>query len=104
MALRKGLTCTIYRRFAVRSRFQTGECLFNLQKYEEAVTEFVNVEINYTKYPAWQAKSVLEIGRVLIAQKKNEQAAERLKDVIRRFPKEKAALVAQQYLDELRTK
>jgi TolA-binding protein len=90
--------------WTVRSRFQTGECLFNLQKYEEAVTEFVNVEINYTKYPAWQAKSVLEIGRVLIAQKKNEQAAERLKDVIRRFPKEKAALVAQQYLDELRTK
>jgi TolA-binding protein len=90
--------------WTVRSRFQTGECLFNLQKYEEAVTEFVNVEISYTKYPAWQAKSVLEIARVLIAQKKNEQAAERLKDVIRRFPKEKAALVAQQYLDELRTK
>jgi TolA-binding protein len=44
------------------------------------------------------------MARVLIAQKKPERAAERLKEVIARYPKEKAAIVAQQYLDELRAK
>lgn len=90
--------------WTVRARFQIGECLFNLQQYDEAVAEFVNVEINYGKYPGWQAKAVLETARVLIAQNKKAQAVVRLKDVIGRFPKEKAATVAQQYLDELRTK
>ncbi len=90
--------------WTVRSRYQIGECFFNLQEYEKAVSEFVAVEINYKKYPSWQAKAVLEMARVLIAQKKNSQAAERLKDVITRYPKEKAATVAQQYLDELRSK
>ncbi|MFT5412767.1 MAG: TolA-binding protein, partial [Verrucomicrobiales bacterium] len=90
--------------WTVRGRFQIGECYFNLQKYEQAVSEFVDVEINYKKYPSWQAKAVLEMARVLIAQKKPEQAAGRLKEVISRYPKEKAAIVAQQYLDELRVK
>jgi TolA-binding protein len=42
------------------------------------------------------------MARVLIAQGKKAQAAERLKEVIQRYSKEKAATVAQQYLDELR--
>ena len=45
---------------------------FNLQEYDQAVAEFVNVEINYAKYPDWQAKAVLEIARVLIAQDKKD--------------------------------
>jgi TolA-binding protein len=89
--------------WTVRGRYQIGECYFNLQEYDKAIGEFVSVEINYQQYPSWQAKSILEMARVLIAQKKNEQAAERLKDVITRYPKEKAATVAQQYLDELRS-
>ncbi len=88
--------------WTVRGRFQVGECLFNLQRYDEAVAEFVNVEINYPKYPDWQAKAMLETARVLIAQEKKGQASDRLKDLIRRHPKQKAATVAQQYLDELR--
>ena len=89
--------------WTVRARFQTGECYFNMQKYEEAVKEFLNVEIQYKKYPAWQAKGVLEIGRVLLAQNKRGDAKERFKDVITRYPNEKAAIVARQYLDQLRT-
>lgn len=88
--------------WTVRSRFQVGECLFNMKEYETAVAEFVNVEISYTKYPAWQAKAVLEIARILIAQDEKQLAVERLKELLRRYPKEKAATVAQQYLDELR--
>ena len=89
--------------WTVRARFQTGECYFNMQKYEEAVKEFLNVEIQYKKYPAWQAKGILEIGRVLLAQNKRGDAKERFKDVITRYPNEKAAIVARQYLDQLRT-
>jgi len=88
--------------WTVRGRYQLGECLFNLRKYDEAVAEFLNVEIHFAEYPGWQAKAVLEIGRVLLAQNDKEKAAERFKDVIVRYPKEGAATVAQQYLDELR--
>ncbi|MBG30477.1 MAG: hypothetical protein CMI31_10825 [Opitutae bacterium] len=89
--------------WTVRGRFQTGECHFNMQQYEKAIAEFVNIEINYKKYPSWQAKSVLEIGRVLLAQKKRDEAIQRFKDVISRYGKEKAAVVARQYLDQLRS-
>ncbi|MFP6873617.1 MAG: tetratricopeptide repeat protein, partial [Verrucomicrobiales bacterium] len=88
--------------WTVRARFQTGECYFNMQKYEQAIAEFVKIEINFKKYPSWQAKSVLEIGRILLSQGKRDEAAQRFKDVINRYSKEKAALVARQYLDELR--
>ena len=88
--------------WTVRARFQTGECYFNMQKYEQAVKEFLNVEIHYKKHPAWQAKGILEIGRVLLAQNKREEAKQRFKDVIIRYPKQKAAIVARQYLDQLR--
>lgn len=101
---RKLLTDNTVDLWTVRGRFQIGECHFNLQQYDEASAEFVNLEINFGKYPDWQAKAVLETARILIAQDKKEQAAERLKDLIKRFPKEKAATVAQQLLDELRTK
>ena len=87
----------------MRSRFQIGECYFNMQQYDKAIAEFVHVEINYKKYPSWQAKSILEIGRVLLAQGKREDASQRFKEVITRYSKEKAAVVARQYLDELRS-
>jgi TolA-binding protein len=89
--------------WTVRGRFQTGECYFNMQQYEQAIATFVKVEINFKTYPSWQAKSVLEIGRILLAQGKRDDAALRFKDVINRYSKEKAAIVARQYLDELRS-
>ncbi|MCP4846444.1 MAG: tetratricopeptide repeat protein, partial [Verrucomicrobiaceae bacterium] len=89
--------------WTVRGRFQTGECYFNMQQYEQAIATFVKIEIGFKKYPSWQAKSMLEIGRVLLAQGKRDEAAQRFKDVITRYSKEKAAIVARQYLDELRS-
>ena len=88
--------------WTVRARFQTGECYFNMRQYEQAIAEFVNVEINFNRYPDWQAKAVLEIARVLLAQEKKEEAVQRFKDVISRYGKEKSAIVARQYLDQLR--
>ncbi|MCE9610937.1 MAG: tetratricopeptide repeat protein [Chthoniobacter sp.] len=90
--------------WTVRGRFQTGECYFNMRKYEQAVAEFVNLELNYKKYPDWQAKAALEIGRVLLTQGKRDEATQSFKDVISRYSKENAAVVARQYLDEIRSK
>ena len=67
------------------------------------IRDSLNVEIHYKKYPAWQAKGILEIGRVLLAQDRRGEAKERFKDVITRYPNEKAAIVARQYLDQLRS-
>ena len=89
--------------WTVRGRFQTGECLFNTKKYEEAMAEFVNLELNYRQYPDWQAKAALEIGRVLLAQNKRDEAAKSFKNILNRYAKENAAVVARQYLDELRS-
>lgn len=90
-------------KWMVQARYQIGECYFNDQQYDKALAEFVSVDTNSRGYPDWQAKAVLEIGRVLLTQGKNESAIERMKEVITRFPKTTAADVAQQYLDELRS-
>jgi len=89
--------------WAVRARYQSGECYFNDRKYEQATVEFLTVEVHFKKYPGWQAKAVLEMARVLLAQNKKDEAIVRFKDVIRRYPKEKAAIAARQYLDKLRS-
>ena len=93
--------------WTVRAHFQTGECYFNMKKYDEAIARFVHLEIDksFRKYPDWQAKSVLEIGRVLLAQDKREEAVQRFKDILNHpvLHKEKAALVARQLLDQLRS-
>lgn len=89
--------------WTVRGRFQSGECFFNMKKYEEAIAEFVNLELNCKKFPDWQAKAVLEMGRVLLTQDKRDDATKSFKEVINRYGKENAAVVARQYLDQLRT-
>jgi tetratricopeptide (TPR) repeat protein len=93
--------------WTVRAQFQTGECYFNMKKYDQAIARFVHLEIDKTfkKYPSWQAKSILEIGRVLLAQSKREEAIQRFKDILNHpvLGKEKAATVARQLLDQLRS-
>jgi TolA-binding protein len=89
-------------KWMVQARYQIGECWFNLSEYDKAMAEFVSVEVNAQGYPDWRAKSVLEMGRILIAQKKYDDAKQRLQEVLKRFPKTNAAKVALKYLDELR--
>ena len=89
-------------KWMVQARYQIGECWFNLRQYDKAMAEFLSVEVNAQGYPDWQAKSLLEMGRILITQKKNDDAKLRMQEVIKRFPKTNAAEVALTYLDELR--
>ena len=78
-----------------------------MKKYDQAIARFVHLEIDksFKKYPSWQAKSVLEIGRVLLAQSKREEAVQRFKEILNHpvLGKEKAATVARQLLDQLRS-
>ena len=90
-------------KWMVQGRYQIGECYFNLQQYDKAMAEFVSVDTNAQGYPDWQAKAVLEMGRILLSQNKKSDAVSRMKEVMKRFPKTKAATVAQKYLDQLRT-
>ena len=90
-------------KWLVQGRYQIGECYFNLQQYDKAIVEFASVDASARGYPEWQAKSVLEMGRVLLSQDKKPDAADRMKEVMQRFPKTKAAGVAQKYLDEIRS-
>lgn len=87
--------------WTVRSRYQVGLCYLNLKKYEEALIEFVNLEINYPQYPNWQAKSVLSMGRILLEQKKTDQAIERFKEVLSRYKDEEAIGLARNYLEKI---
>jgi TolA-binding protein len=90
-------------KWMVKARYQIGECYFNLNQLDKATAEFVSVDANSQGYPDWQAKAVLEMGRILLVQNKKPDALARMKEVIKRFPKTKAAVVAQKYLDQLRT-
>jgi TolA-binding protein len=90
-------------KWLVQGRYQMGECYFNLQQYDKAIVEFASVDASAGGYPEWQAKAVLEMGRVYLSQGQKTDAADRMKEVLQRFPNSKAAGVAQKYLDEIRS-
>jgi len=58
---------------AARAQFQTGECLFALKQYDEAVRELLKVDILYA-YPEWSAAALYEAGRCLNQLGRTEEA------------------------------
>lgn len=86
--------------WTVRSTFRKGVCHEKLKQLDDAAVEFVKVEISYPQYPAWQARAILEMGRLLQVQEKPAEAAERFQEVVRRFPKEAAANEARELLSK----
>ena len=99
-AYRKVVRAGKTRQIAARSQFQIGECLFAMKKYEQAVPALVLVETRYG-YPKYSSSALLELGRVLQAQGKPNEAAERYKEVKTRFPKTPSAAVADNLLKKL---
>jgi TolA-binding protein len=87
--------------FAARSQFQTGECLFAMKKYDEAIQELIKVDIGF-RFEDWKARAVLEIARALEAKGDNEKALAQYKEVMKRFPKHEVAAVAKKSADALR--
>ena len=87
---------------AARSQFQIGECYFALGKYEQAVKEFVKVELAYN-YPKWTSKAMLEMSQALDRMKKIEQANDILEKLIKKYPGTDEAIAAAELLDKNRT-
>jgi TolA-binding protein len=85
---------------SARAQFQIGECLFALQRYDQAVQELVRVDVNF-RYPSWSGKALYEVGRVLELQGDKVKAAEQYKIVMDRFPKEDVGAAARTRLFEL---
>ena len=86
---------------SARCQFQIGECLFASQKYDAAIKALIPVQVSY-RYEDWSAKALLETGRIMAAKGDKAAAMDQFKEVIKRFPKHNAAVVAKQQLDAIR--
>ncbi|MBL9118466.1 MAG: tetratricopeptide repeat protein [Phycisphaerae bacterium] len=69
---------------AARAQFQVGECLFAQSKHEDAVREFMKVDVLFA-YPEWSAAALYEAGRCLVALQKVDQARKVFASVSERF-------------------
>lgn len=82
---------------AARAQFQIGECLFAQKKYDDAVREFLKVDILYA-YPEWSAAALYEAGRCFEALGKLVEAREHFKTVAERHEQTRWAELATQRL------
>ena len=87
---------------AARAQFQIGECLFAMNRLEEAVTELLRVDILYA-YDEWSAASLYEAGRVLERLERPHQARAQYEQVVERFSELNWAKLARERLDAVRT-
>ncbi len=93
VAMHKGPT-------AARAQFQIGESLFAQQKHQDAVTEFLRVDILYA-VPEWTAAALYEAGRCFEAMRQGGQAREQYGEVIERFADSEWARLARERLDAI---
>jgi len=84
---------------AARSQFQAGECLLATGKFDEAIKEFNNVEVNHA-FPAWSSKALLEMGRCLDSKGDKAAATARYREVVQKYSETEAAALARQLLKD----
>jgi TolA-binding protein len=82
---------------AARAQFQIGECLFAQKRHQEAVREFLKVDILYA-YPEWSAAALFEAGRCFEALAETGQAKAQFEQVRQRFADTRWADLAGQRL------
>lgn len=87
---------------AARSQFQIGECLFAQKRHEDAVREFLRVDILYA-YPEWSAAALYEAGRCFEEMNRIAEAREQYGQVLERFGRTEWARQASQRLERLAT-
>lgn len=85
---------------AARAQFQTGECLFAMKKYDEAVRELMKVDILYD-YPEWSAAALYEAGRCLEKLSKSGEARKQFETVAEKYKGTNWAGLAVKRLGEL---
>lgn len=83
---------------AARAQFQIGECLFAAKKYEDAVKEFLKVDILYA-YPEWSAAALYEAGRCFDQLGKSAEAKKSYESVASQYKETKWAALASQRLN-----
>ena len=83
---------------AARAQFQIGQCLFALERHEEAVRELLRVDILYADTP-WTPAALFEAGRCFEALGKVGEARERYREVGARFEGSDWARLAAQRLE-----
>lgn len=69
---------------AVRAQFQVGECLFALERHEEAASELLRVDLLYEP-TEWTAAALFEAGRCFEAMNKVGEARAEYRGVVERF-------------------
>jgi len=97
---------TMYREYfpesplADNALYWIGESLFSKQKYEEAITQFIELILNYSGSDM-AAAAYYKRGLCLIELGKIEEAVDVLKLLITKYPYEEEAKNAQQKIKEL---
>lgn len=85
---------------AARAQFQIGECLFAKGKHDEAVREFLRVDLVYA-YPKWSAAALYEAGRCFEELDRDADAISQFTDVIERFNETDWAVMSERRLERL---
>ena len=85
---------------SARCQFHIGECYFAMDQYDEAIKEFIKVEVSFP-IPAWSSKALLEIGRCLEKQNSIDAAKDRYREVMEKYPDTDAATVAKDLIDKI---
>jgi TolA-binding protein len=93
VAAHKGVT-------AARAQFQIGECLFAQDRHQDAVTEFLKVDILYA-YPEWSAAALHEAGRCFEELAQLPQARDQYQQVVQRFAESRWAAAAAKRLEAM---
>ena len=86
---------------AAQAHLMRGETYFHQERYHEALTEFLKVDILYD-VPRWQAAALLEAGKVYERLAQWGDAAETYERLCSRFPKDPRVTEAKERLEAAR--
>lgn len=85
---------------AAKAQFMLGETFLLQEKFDEAIKEFLKVEILYP-IPEWQSFALLEVGKCYSRQSEIENARKAFADVVEKYPILPAATEAKKQLEAL---
>jgi TolA-binding protein len=86
---------------AAQAHLMRGETYFHQERYHEALTEFLKVDVLYDA-PGWQAAALLEAGKVYERLVQWDDAAETYERLCARFPNDFRAAEAKDRLEAAR--
>ena len=85
---------------AAKAQFMLGETFFLQERYDEALKEFLKVEILYP-IPEWQSFALLEIGKCHARRSETDDARKAFNEVVEKYPTLPAASEAKRQLESL---